>query len=96
MSFFSKWLPACPFVQPHIRKRILFLALGALGGYAYYYFIGCYSGACPISGNPYISTLYGAAIGFILTLGGKKTETLSSPAKKENFDSANNETGDNR
>jgi hypothetical protein len=54
------------------RKRILFSFLGALGGYAYYYFVGCASGACPISSNPYISTIYGAGIGFAITLGEKK------------------------
>jgi hypothetical protein len=51
------------------RKRMLFSLLGALGGYAYYYFIGCNSGACPISSNPWISTAYGAGIGIIMTIG---------------------------
>jgi hypothetical protein len=75
----------------------MFLALGALGGYAYYYFVGCYNGTCPISGNPYISTLYGMAIGFVLTLGGKKPQTKSDQplAEKKNSDPANGETGDN-
>lgn len=40
-----------------------FLALGALGGFAYYHFIGCANGACPIASNPYISTGYGALVG---------------------------------
>ena len=44
-------------------KRSLFIGLGAVGGFAYYYFIGCVSGTCPISSNPYISTVYGALIG---------------------------------
>lgn len=44
-------------------KRVLFVALGAGGGFAYYYFIGCASGTCPISSSPYISTVYGALIG---------------------------------
>ncbi|GJQ21020.1 MAG: hypothetical protein HBSIN02_13750 [Bacteroidia bacterium] len=46
--------------------RSLPVLLGALGGYAYYYFIGCVSGTCPITGNPWTSTLYGAAMGFFL------------------------------
>jgi hypothetical protein len=54
------------------RKRILYSMLGASGGYAYYYFIGCSSGTCPITGNPDISTLYGAGMGFFLTVGEKK------------------------
>lgn len=47
-------------------KRILPVVLGAAGGYAYYYFIGCASGACPISSNPYIITVYGGTIGALL------------------------------
>jgi hypothetical protein len=54
------------------RKRILFCLVGALGGYAYYYFVGCASGACPISSNPYISTAYGAGMGLILTIAERK------------------------
>ncbi|MBI5464506.1 MAG: hypothetical protein HY966_06100 [Ignavibacteriales bacterium] len=44
-------------------KRIAFPLIGAAGGYAYYYFVGCVSGTCPITSNPYISTAYGAVIG---------------------------------
>jgi hypothetical protein len=58
------------------RKRILFSLIGALGGYAYYYFIGCSSGRCPISSNPWISTMYGAGMGFILAMG-KREKTQS-------------------
>lgn len=45
-------------------KRIFPVAAGAIGGYAYYYYIGC-NGTCPISGNPYVSTIYGAFAGFL-------------------------------
>lgn len=47
--------------------RSLFAATGASAGFAYYYFIGCNSGTCPISGNPYISTLYGAVMGILVS-----------------------------
>jgi hypothetical protein len=56
------------------RKRILFSLIGALGGFAYYYFIGCRSGTCPISSNPWISTAYGAGMGLILTIAERKKE----------------------
>ncbi len=53
-----------------IKKRIFRLLkisipviVGGAGGYLYYYFIGCTSGSCPITGNPYISTVYGGLIG---------------------------------
>lgn len=42
------------------------LLVGAIGGYLYWHFIGCSSGACPITGNPYISTGYGAMLGVLL------------------------------
>ncbi len=53
-------------------KLALGIVIGALLGYAYYHFIGCQSGTCPITSNGYISTGYGAVIGFILTVGGGK------------------------
>ncbi|MBN1541772.1 hypothetical protein JW992_06465 [candidate division KSB1 bacterium] len=46
--------------------------LGAAGGYAYYYFIGCRTGTCPITANPWISTLYGSLIGFVLVFPSRK------------------------
>jgi len=39
---------------------------GASGGYLFYRFIGCKSGFCPITRNPWFSTLYGAAIGAMM------------------------------
>ncbi len=37
--------------------------LGALGGYAYYHFVGCASGTCAITSSPVNSTLYGTLMG---------------------------------
>jgi uncharacterized membrane protein len=62
-------------LQQSRGKRMLHLALfvvgGGAAGYAYYRFIGCSSGVCPISSNPVISTIYGAFMGFMLS-GGMK------------------------
>lgn len=45
-------------------KRILPIVVGAVAGYAYYYYVGCNRG-CAITGNPIISTVYGAFAGFL-------------------------------
>ncbi len=42
------------------------IVLGAIGGYAYYYYIGCTAGTCPITSKPLNSTLYGALMGALL------------------------------
>ncbi len=41
--------------------------IGGAAGYLYYRFVGCSSGGCPITSNPWISTIYGAAMGFLAT-----------------------------
>jgi len=47
-------------------KYIIGFALGVGGGFSYYYFIGCRTGACPITGNPFISSVWGGVIGLLL------------------------------
>ena len=46
-------------------KLSIYAAIGASLGFAYYYFIGCNSGTCPITSNWHISTLYGAFMGVV-------------------------------
>lgn len=58
----------------NLVKNIAFTSIGALIGYGYYYYIGCSTGACPITGNPYISTIYGAIMGFVLSINTKKKQ----------------------
>jgi phage shock protein E len=49
------------------NKWTLFgLVLGAAGGYAYYYFVGCNSGSCAITSSPVNSTIYGTIMGGLL------------------------------
>lgn len=45
--------------------NLAFVAGGALLGFGYYKLVGCRTGACPITANPYISALYGALMGFL-------------------------------
>lgn len=48
-----------------LRLLIGLIAGGALG-FAYYYFIGCNSGSCAITSNPYRMTAYGMLFGALL------------------------------
>lgn len=45
---------------------IIGAAVGGIVGYLYYRFIGCRSGACFITSNPTISTIYWAVLGGLI------------------------------
>lgn len=55
------------------------LIFGAVGGYLYYAQIGCSSGSCAITSNPWMSTLWGAAMGYLL---GDMFRAKENPATK--------------
>ena len=42
------------------------IVLGAIAGFAYYYFVGCASGTCAITSSPIKSTVYGSIMGGLL------------------------------
>jgi len=48
-------------------KNILAITLGGLGGFLYYYFIGCTSGSCAITSDPYSSIFFGIFMGVFIT-----------------------------
>lgn len=48
------------------KLTIIGIIAGAIGGYLYYYYVGCASGACAITSEPMNSSLYGALIGGLL------------------------------
>ena len=55
------------FIQKLFSWRFLIgIALGAIAGYAFYYFVGCRGGSCPIWADPIRSTLIGMAFGGLL------------------------------
>ena len=47
-------------------KPFLATIIGAIAGYLYYHFVGCSSGSCAITSNPYMSTLVGGFMGFFM------------------------------
>ena len=52
------------------RARLLtlvaFALAGAVAGYILHRSVGCPSGGCLITGNPWISTIYGLVVGVVL------------------------------
>ena len=54
------------------KLTIIGILVGAIGGYAYYHFVGCASGTCAITSKPLNSTLYGAMMGGLLFSSFKK------------------------
>ena len=65
------------FVNKHLLK-IIGVLVGAVGGFMYYYFVGCQSGTCPITCNPYVSVFYGAMMGYLLLDMFKKKEPTAN------------------
>jgi len=55
-----------------ILRYVIGAVIGAGLGYLYYWFVGCQSGTCPISSNPYISTIYGSIIGVLISIAFEK------------------------
>ena len=55
---------------------MILAVVGAIGGYLYYRFVGCVSGTCPLTSNPYISTVYGGVLGALIG-------NIVSPGKKK-------------
>ena len=53
-----------------IKKALLLTGIGvaivALAGYGYYFYVGCASGTCAITSKPLNSTLYGALMGGLI------------------------------
>ena len=57
-------------------KPVLFTAGGALIGLAHYYFVGCSTGACPLTANPFITMAYMGLVGWLLSgVFGKECES---------------------
>jgi len=54
--------------KKQVIRRLLFIGGGAVLGFAYYYFIGCRTGSCPITSDPAVSMIYGSLFGLVLSL----------------------------
>ena len=49
-----------------ILKLLIRVGIGETAGFGYYRFVGCSTGACPLTSNPWISTLYGMFLGGLI------------------------------
>jgi len=49
-----------------IMRIVIGMVVGGGLGFAYYKLVGCSSGACPLTSNPFISTLYGSVLGALV------------------------------
>ncbi len=47
-------------------RLLIGVVIGGGLGFAYYKFVGCSSGTCPLTSNPFISTIYGMAVGALI------------------------------
>jgi len=60
------------------KLTLIGIIVGAIGGYLYYYFVGCNSGTCAITSKPVNSTLYGALMGgLFLNIFKKETKKIT-------------------
>jgi len=41
-------------------------AVGGGLGFGYYKWVGCSTGSCPLTSNPFMSTLYGLIVGILV------------------------------
>lgn len=71
-----------------IIKNSLFFsgaAFGAIAGFLYWKYVGCITGTCAITSNPFRSTIYFAVVGgFLFSLLEKKEKQKSLVQKDEN------------
>jgi hypothetical protein len=56
-------------------KPIVFTVAGVVSGFAYWRFVGCKSGTCPVTSNWHTSALMGGILGFLISVPGKDNKS---------------------
>jgi hypothetical protein len=52
-----------------ILRILIGAVIGAALGFGWHKLVGCSTGACPLTANPYVSTLYGTVMGALVAGG---------------------------
>jgi hypothetical protein len=65
------------------RKSFLGIIVGGLFGFLYFYFVGCKTGSCSITSDPYGSIITGALLGFLLAGSSTDNKTKEHIGKQE-------------
>ena len=52
-----------------ISRILIGAVVGGGLGFGWYQLVGCPTGACPLTSNPFISTLFGVAMGVLIAAG---------------------------
>jgi hypothetical protein len=56
------------------RKTLIFILIGGGLGFAYWRFVGCNSGTCPLTSNWHTSVLMGGLAGYLLVPSREKSK----------------------
>jgi len=56
-EFFNSW---------YFWKPFMAASIGGIAGFLYYHFVGCSSGTCAITSNPYMSVIWGGLLGLFV------------------------------
>jgi hypothetical protein len=54
------------FISGYFWKPFLAVLIGGIAGFLYYHYVGCASGTCAITSNPYMSVMMGGFLGFFI------------------------------
>lgn len=72
-------------MKKFLAKNVLLISgllVGAVSGFLYWKYVGCYSGTCAITSKPINSTIYGAVMGGLFF-------SIFQPGKKKASETTN-------
>ena len=61
-------------LMKHSVGSIIGFTTGGIGGFIYYKTVGCSTGACAITSNPYLTIIWGSLLGYLIGSSFNKTD----------------------